>query len=569
MVDYVAVLRRTIDALPKNTPEIRERVYAKARTTVESKLAMISPPPSAALIAKQMSGLDAAIATVEADFAVALEAHDAPIVKEADPLADILNALPNVKDTSVRDAARAALPETQSNADVFSTPAAVRETFTSEFPPIADTQIKRVDAFPFDMPDLPDRPRLPDAATLDFPELPDAPKPTPRTNDSFDDVFGDSAPAFPPRVKNPLPPLSSLDEPVMPPQFVRPKRPQPKRGRMLLPLLGLALLAGAGALAWTEREQIIALLQPEQAPVVVAQPDAPVEPATPTEPAATPAEPAATPAIQAEPATQKFTQRLNADGTEVDAGTGVAGGEQSVAQLEPAAEPATPTPPAAPAEPETPAVETPAVDPAATPETPVVPAAETPATPAEAIPVGQKAIFYEERTSGAEGSARTGAVVWSVVRESPGNDKPPEPAVRGELTIPEAGLNVRMTLRRNADATLPASHILELIMTVPEDFAGGTIEDVQRVNMKPTEESAGAALAATPVKVADKFFLVALENAPAAIEANLKLLREQSWIDLPVVYRSGRRALFTMEKGLVGDKVFKEVLDAWVAAPLQ
>jgi hypothetical protein len=141
--------------------------------------------------------------------------------------------------------------------------------------------------------------------------------------------------------------------------------------------------------------------------------------------------------------------------------------------------------------------------------------------------------------------------------------------VRGELTIPEAGLNVRMTLRRNADATLPASHILELIMTVPEDFAGGTIEDVQRVNMKPTEESAGAPLAATPVKVADKFFLVALENAPPAIESNLKLLREQSWIDLPVVYRTGRRALFTMEKGLVGDKVFKEVLDAWATTPLQ
>jgi hypothetical protein len=217
-------------------------------------------------------------------------------------------------------------------------------------------------------------------------------------------------------------------------------------------------------------------------------------------------------------------------------------------------------------DPATPPAEMPAITPPAA-ETPVAPA--EPAVPAEAIPVGQKAIFYEERTSGAEGSARTGAVVWSMVRESPGNDRPPEPAVRGELTIPEAGLNVRMTLRRNADATLPASHILELIMTVPDDFAGGTIEDVQRVNLKPSEESAGAPLAATPVKVADKFFLVALENAPAAIESNLKLLREQSWIDLPVVYRTGRRALFTMEKGLVGDQVFKQVLDAWAAEPLK
>ena len=564
MVDYVAVLRRTIDALPKNTPEIRTRVYDKARTTVQSKLAMINPPPSAALIAKQMSGLDAAIATVEADFAVALETDlsPAPIVQEADPLADILNALPNLKDTAVREAARAALPETFSNADVFSTPIASRETFISELPPQPVAATAQPDAFPFEMPELPDRPRLPDAATLDFPELPEAPKVAPRTSDSFDDVFGDMAPALPPRVKNPLPPLSSLDEPVVPPQFVRPKRTQPKRGRVLVPLLGLAVLAGAGALAWTEREQIIALLQPEQAPVVVAQQDAPAEPAAQP---VTPPEPAATPATTpAEPVTQKFTQRLNADGTEVDAGAGETGGEQSVAKLEPAAEPVVPANP--PAEP--PVAETPVVDPVATPADPATPAVETPVQPAEAIPVGQKAIFYEERTSGAEGSARTGAVVWSVVRESPGNDKPPEPAVRGELTIPEAGLNVRMTLRRNADATLPASHILELIITVPEDFAGGTIEDVQRVNLKPSEESAGAPLAATPVKVADKFFLVALENSPAAIQSNLKLLRDLAWIDLPVVYRTGRRALFTMEKGLVGDQIFKQVLDAWVAAPL-
>ena len=562
MVDYVAVLRRTIDALPKNTPEIRERVYAKARQTVESKLAMINPPPSAALIAKQMSGLDAAIATVESDFAVALEVPDGPLVRDSDPLADILNALPNLKDASGRDAARAALPDTQSNADVFSAPAAVRENIKHELPPVPAAPVKSAGAFPFELPDVPERPRLPDAATLEFPELPVSPRFAPSTSESFDDVFGDSPSALAPRVNNALPPLASLEDPVVPPQFVRPKRSQPKRGRILMPLLALALLGGAAALAWVERERIIALLQPEQTPGVSAQPDAPVEPSAPAEPAAAPVEPAANPT---EPAIQKFTQRLTEEGTEIDAGTGATGGEQSVAQLEPAAE--------APAEPATPAQpDTPAVDPAVTP--PVTPAAEAPVTeapaaPAEAIPVGQKAIFYEERTSGAEGSARSGAVVWSVVRESPGNDRAPEPAVRGELTIPEAGLNVRMTLRRNADATLPASHILELIMSVPEDFAGGTIEDVQRVNLKPTEESAGAPLAATPVKVADKFFLVALENTPAAIEANLKLLREQNWIDLPVAYRTGRRALFTMEKGLVGDQVFKQVLDAWVAAPLQ
>ncbi len=547
MVDYVAVLRRTIDALPKNTPEIRARVYAKARSTVESKLAMINPPPSQALIAKQMSGLDAAIATVESDFDVAVEDWLTPTVQEIDPLADILNALPDVKPSALPDVKPSALR--REVRDVFST-----ESVTSPSPNTSQTlnQINQRIA-----PVSTDLPRLPETSKLEFPELPQPVRIDSGPQDGFDEVFGDMpSPQYPNAAKS-ASNLPTLDDPVFPPTFSRPPKQKAKPGRVLLPLLGLALLAGAGALAWTEREQLIALLQPEQMPAVTAQPEKPVAPEPPAS-----TEPSVAQTDLDANAPQKFTQRLNSDGTEVDGGVGTAAGEQSVAQLEPAKEnPAEPTTPSIDT-PQLPVTETPVAEPAAA-------AAETPVTPAGAIPVGQKAIFYEERTSGAEGSARTGAVVWSVVRESPGNDRPPEPAIRGELSIPEVGLNVRMTLRRNADATLPASHILELIMSVPDDFPGGTIEDVQRVNLKPTEESAGAPLLATPVKVADRFFLVAMENAPAAQEANLSLLREQNWIDLPVVYRTGRRALFTMEKGLVGDQVFKQVLDAWAAAPLQ
>jgi hypothetical protein len=228
--------------------------------------------------------------------------------------------------------------------------------------------------------------------------------------------------------------------------------------------------------------------------------------------------------------------------------------------------------PVPPADGQVPAPDAAATPPATDPAAATTPAPEqAPATEqagGEGIAIGQKAIFYEERTSGSEGSALPGAVVWSVVRESPGGDKAPEPAVRGELSIPENGLRVRMTLRRNADATLPASHILELVVTVPEGFAGGAIDEVQRVNFKPTEENAGASLVAVPVRIADGFFLVALDQAEAAQGRNLALIAEQNWLDIPVVYRTGRRALFTMEKGLTGQRVFKEVLDAWAAQPL-
>jgi hypothetical protein len=196
---------------------------------------------------------------------------------------------------------------------------------------------------------------------------------------------------------------------------------------------------------------------------------------------------------------------------------------------------------------------------------PAAPASTAAPTEQPALAVGQKAIFYEERTSNAEGSAEPGNIVWSLVQESPGGDAPPEPAIRAEATIPGKDLQLRMTIRRNTDQTLPASHIIEMIFLTPDGFEGGGIDNVLRIAMKGTEQEAGSPLIGIPAKIADGFFLVALNDTKADENANLTLLRNQDWIDIPIVYKSGRRALLTMEKGIPGDKVFDEAMKAWQA----
>jgi hypothetical protein len=152
------------------------------------------------------------------------------------------------------------------------------------------------------------------------------------------------------------------------------------------------------------------------------------------------------------------------------------------------------------------------------------------------------------------------------VQESPGGNLPPEPAIRAEATIPGKDVQLRMTIKRNADQSLPASHIIEMIFLTPEGFPGGGIDNILRVALKGSEQEAGNPLIGIPAKIADGFFLVALNDSKAETAANLTLLRRQAWIDIPVVYKSGRRALFTMEKGIPGDKVFDEALKAWAAA---
>jgi hypothetical protein len=265
---------------------------------------------------------------------------------------------------------------------------------------------------------------------------------------------------------------------------------------------------------------------------------------------------------------QKFTQRLTAEGEEVDAGPadgepGLGEGTSVASATPPAA-----TPPIAPAPPGDPAAAP--GDPAAAPgdvaaaQAPAEGAPAPPPAPADAaLPVGQRAIFYEERTNVAQGSAETGSIVWTTVNESPGGDLPPEPAIRAEAAIPGKDVQLRMTIRRNGDRTLPASHIIEMIFLTPEGFEGGGIENVLRVSMKGSEQETGSPLIGIPAKIADGYFLVALNDSKGEMDANLALLQQRAWIDVPIVYKSGRRALITMEKGIPGAKVFDDTLKAW------
>jgi hypothetical protein len=481
MTDFVAILKKTIDGQSVNTAELRARVYARARQTIEQKLNSLTPAPTAEQKARQMKALDDAIASVEQAYAPAAapEASPEPVieVKQADPLEAFISA--------------------------------------------AEAENKRL-------------------PTPVEPVMPASPSPT----------F--SSPSAPPRL-GPATPLPYARQQVERPELMPAAKPVPaapraKRGGSSLLWAGLGVLLAAGASygAYVKRDEIATLYKNFTAPAAPEVKKVVTTSVKPADPAAAPAK--VEPAVPAAPAKvapgeEKFTQRLTEDGKEVETGPATAaagvGEGESVAQVT------------------TPATAKPAVP------DPAVPAApETPAAPA-AVPVGQKAVFYEEKTGTQEGTVDTGAVVWSAVQDSPGADQPPEAAIRGEVNIPEKGVTLKLTIKRNGDKTLPASHIIEMAFSVPEGFQGGSVDGVQRVTFKDTEQAPGNPLVGVPANFGDGFFLIALTDEKSAVENNLALMSRQSWIDIPLTYKSGRRALISIEKGIPGDKVFQEVLKAW------
>jgi hypothetical protein len=337
-------------------------------------------------------------------------------------------------------------------------------------------------------------------------------------------------------------------------------RLEPKKRRNFAPAiigaLVLVVLGGGGYLAWSMRDQIgsmVANLTGEIAPAQTTTTETPdATPATPEAPAETAAAPAtATPPAADPSAGQKFTQRLRPDGTEVDEGAGsapIAGApaEGRSVSAQTVASTVEPTDPPA------------ATNGAA--------ATQTPGTAANtaALAGGEKLFLYEERIGQATPVAVPGSITWAAVREN-GADGRPDPQIQGRINIPERGISALLTFKRNTDNSLPASHIVEVVFSVPPDFEGGAIENLQRIAMKRTEQDRGDPLVAVTAKVTDDTYLVALNDFEDVVRRNLELLSTRAWIDIPVTYRNGRRALITLDKGTTGGNVFDQVIREWAA----
>jgi hypothetical protein len=128
--------------------------------------------------------------------------------------------------------------------------------------------------------------------------------------------------------------------------------------------------------------------------------------------------------------------------------------------------------------------------------------------------------------------------------------------------VPAAGLAVAMSIRRNTDSTLPASHIVELTFTTSDD-PNRMVRDVGLLQFKAEEAVRGTPLAGLPVPVKDNVFLIGLSNLPGDMERNRELMLRRNWIDLPIRFASGQRAILSFEKGVSGDQVINDAFRQW------
>ncbi len=562
MADYFAVLNRTLSGFTDPKPQLREKLYERARATIERQLQMKSPAPDAATMQSEMQKLEEAIGNIERGYNP--DYVDAEVGAAAEPVADVspLTPIPEPEPEVLAEVQPAPEPvpveEPAFVESEIETP--VEQPMTQEMAP---ETLPESELIPEPLPPVsepvptyqePVDPRLSEETTSGLePVIDPAVEPVaaaataePDPLDAWADEFLSNDPSATAVEQQPnaveeqhVPPAApaheipnfddyATEELVIPPATAHMASAKPKRkfGKWLLLLLILLLLGAAGSYGWMYKDGLIDRFglsayfddptRPKPVKTITITPE--------------PEQPESEPQSETQDAPKSET-RLTESGEEV-----------------------TPDPTTT------------------TPEVTLPPSVGETAEPAETIApavagsspvVAQSAILYEEGSSPDKNSIDSGRVVWSVVQESTGNGEETIPAIRGRVEIPDRSAVLIMTIKRNSDQALPASHLIELIFAVPDDFSGGTIENINRYVLKENEQGQGEALVGVPARIADGIFLIALNNLDDAKKKNTSLLRERDWIDIPMQYRTGRRALMTIEKGVPGEKVFKEVFDAW------
>ncbi|MFD1303843.1 histidine kinase [Methylobacterium marchantiae] len=182
------------------------------------------------------------------------------------------------------------------------------------------------------------------------------------------------------------------------------------------------------------------------------------------------------------------------------------------------------------------------------------------------VAVAQRAVLFEENTAGGNAQPITfqGMVVWRLEAVNGEQGQPLETVIRGRVTFADAGLSLLMTIRRNLDSTLPASHTIELAFTTTSPAGDKrAVQDVGLLTAKDEEASRGSPVSGLPVRVRENLFLIGLSSLQADIDRNTDLLEHRNWFDLPVKFASGPRGVLTFEKGTSGNQVIRSAFEQW------
>jgi hypothetical protein len=174
-----------------------------------------------------------------------------------------------------------------------------------------------------------------------------------------------------------------------------------------------------------------------------------------------------------------------------------------------------------------------------------------------------RAVLFEEDQAAPDGKRFPGSVMWRTESAPAVPGQKPSMTVLADIEIPERRMAIRWSLKRDEDPQSLFSHTIEIMFTVPSDFAHGAVGDVLGILMKQGEDTRGSPLNGPGIKVENNYFLKELLSREGDMQSNIQLLKERPWFDIRIRYADGRQAIVAVEKGSSGERAFAAAFAAW------
>jgi hypothetical protein len=593
MADYHSLLMRAVANLPSaGTPATREAIYVRARKALIEQLRSLRPPLPESDIAREANALDAAIAQIEAKYG---PQHAAPSAAPSPPAsASPAGGKPGV---AAPPSPKPAQPTAAPQSTAFQRPAPpgspqISPMAGSSATPASPPRPPSPAGSPSPPGPVPGASRQPSV-----PQQPPPQAPPPRTQPGSSVPYAPAAPAEKPTTVPP--PAGALPSRNRPQPAVTAAKPPPSPGpkdAAGAPVKGVRdagddLVPPPHDLAEAARSARADEVHASAAPPVVAtRPDEPVQSAAAPEVPGEFDRPGA--GARQDLEGQRPVAPILDDGkpkpwlwiaAAVALGVvlAVAGAAILMRQkpqdlaIKPPVE-ATETPAVAPpakiaervgAAPSTPAPPATANEPkadqsAAQGAAPAAPPAQTQSPPAAPAPsAGRAAMLVASADNPEKPVVSLGSTVWSLIPAAPG--QPATVAVKAEADIPDLKMHATMTLRKNTDPTLQATHTIDLKFSFAEGAPITGFKDVGLPQMRMEDSTAAEALTSVKVKISDTYFLIALAKSDSDTARNLDLMQTRSWFDFPLLLNDDRIAKVVFQKSAEGQAMLEKAFEAW------
>jgi hypothetical protein len=185
-----------------------------------------------------------------------------------------------------------------------------------------------------------------------------------------------------------------------------------------------------------------------------------------------------------------------------------------------------------------------------------------PSAPAASTPsAGRAAMLVASADNPQKPAVSLGSTVWSLIPPAP--NQPSTVGVKAEADIPDLKMHATMTLRKNTDPTLQATHTIDLKFSFAPGAPIAGFKDVGLPQMRKEDSTAAEALTSVKVKISDTYFLIALAKGEADIARNLDLMQTRSWFDFPLLLNDDRIAKIVFQKSSEGQAMLEKAFDAW------